>query len=123
MTTQTIQKPLDRELGKPIAGLAFVLGWAIAIVAWSILHNFSDPGVRGFIADIGILTAAVGFAAPFVSSKRNFIVILGWSAIALGVFAIADFNQIHVIVYMLRLGIPLLALLTPLFKLLSFRVF
>lgn len=123
MTTVTLEKPLDRELGKPIAGLVFVLGWALAIVLWSILHNFTDAGLRGFLADFGIIAAAVGFSAPFLRSKRSLIVVLAWSFLALGVFALTDFSHVHVIVYMLRIGIPLLALLSPLYKLLSFRVF
>jgi hypothetical protein len=126
VSTVTIEKPhskLDSEIGKPLAGAVFVLGWAIAIVAWSVLHNFSDFGTRGFIADLGILAAAIGFSAPFLASKRSLVAACGWGAVALGLFAIGDFGHVTILVYTLRLLIPLLALLTPLYKLLSFRIF
>ena len=121
-TAERIPK-LDRELGKPIAGAVFVLGWALGIVAWSILGNFADAGLRGFLADLGITAAVIGFSAPFLANRRSLLVGGAWALVALGLFAIGDFGNVKIIVYTLRILLPLLALLTPLYKALSFRIF
>lgn len=105
-----------RELSKPLATAVFVLFWAIAIVAWSLAHLAADAGARGFIIDIGIVFASIGFAAPFLATLRGLrsTMILGLIFVAL--FAVGDFLQITALVFELRILGPFLALLTPVFK-------
>ncbi|HEY0261073.1 MAG TPA: hypothetical protein VGC18_14615 [Lacisediminihabitans sp.] len=113
----------NNELSKPIAGAVFVLGWAIAITLWSLTHLAPDFATRGFIADVGILCAAVGFAAPFLATRSGLVASLVLGLIGVALFAFSGYLHITVIVYLLRILAPLLALLTPLYKLTSFRIF
>jgi hypothetical protein len=110
-------------LGKPTAGLTFVLGWAVAIVLWSIAHLYTDPAAGGFVVDVGILFAAVGFSAPFLATRSGYRASLLLGAIGIVLFALFGFGNIEVLVFTLRILTVLLALLTPLYKLTSFRIF
>ncbi|MCU1584641.1 MAG: hypothetical protein JWM49_1197 [Microbacteriaceae bacterium] len=112
-----------RDLSKPIAGLVFVLGWGIGITLWSLAHLAPDATIGGLIVDVGILSVSLGFAAPFIKTQRWMV---NAALLALGglvLFVFGHFVHITVLVYMLRLLAPLLALLTPLYRLLDFRIF
>jgi hypothetical protein len=104
------------ELEKPVAGLVFVLFWAIAIVAWCFVPHLVGHGLRGFIADTGIIFAAMGFAAPFIATKKGLLTSFGLGALAIGLFAVGDFLDIQLLVYFLRIFAPMLAILTPVNK-------
>ncbi|KJC65566.1 hypothetical protein SAMN06295879_0990 [Agreia bicolorata] len=111
-------------LTKAVGGGLFVLFWAIAIVLWVLVGQFDDAGIRGFVADAGIVFASLGTAAPFLATTRSLKIALGWGAVALGLFALADLGQVTVIVYLLRMFVPLVALLAPVNKFLNgYRVF
>jgi hypothetical protein len=113
-----------RDMTKAVGGGLFVLFWAIAIVLWVLVGLFDDPAVRGFVADAGIVFASLGTAAPFLATTRSLKIALGWGAVALGLFALADLAQITVIVYLLRMFVPLVALLAPVNKFVNgYRVF
>ena len=112
-----------RVVSKPIAGLVFVLGWAIGITLWSVAHLAPDATTGGFIVDIGILFVCVGFAAPFIKTRLWLVRAAILALVGVALFAFGGFLHIDVIVYTLRLLAPLLALLTPLYKLLDFRIF
>jgi hypothetical protein len=115
--------PVPRELTKPIAGLVFVLGWAIGITLWS-LSSLAPNGETGaFIVDIGILAVSVGFAAPFLRTTNGLVAAVILALIGIVLFAFGDFLHVAVITYLLRLLAPLLAVLTTVYKLLDFRIF
>jgi uncharacterized membrane protein len=115
--------PVSRELTKPIAGLVFVLGWAIGITLWSVAHLAPDATTGAFVVDIGILAVSVGFAAPFLKTMNGLVSAVILALIGIALFAFGGYLHITVIVYLLRLLAPFLALLMPLYKLLDFRVF
>ena len=116
--------PRAKDLSKPIGGGLFVLFWAIAIVLWVLVGLFDDPALRGLVADAGIVFASLGTAAPFLQTTRSLTIALGWGAVALGLFALADLGQVTVIVYLLRMFVPLMALLAPVNKFVNgWRVF
>jgi hypothetical protein len=104
------------ELSKPLAGGVFLLLWAVAIVAWSLAHLIADAGARGFVIDVGIVLASVGFSALFLGTVRGLrsAAIIGLIGIVL--FLVGDLLQIKVLVFELRILGPFLALLTPIFK-------
>jgi hypothetical protein len=104
------------ELPKPIAGLLFLLFWAVAIVAWCIVPHLVGHGIRGFIADVGIIFAALGFAVPFLVSKKNLGTALILAVVGILAFALGDFADLQLLVYFLRILAPVLALMAPLFK-------
>jgi hypothetical protein len=106
----------NTELSKPAAGLLFLLFWAIAIVAWCFVPHLIGHGLRGFIADTGIVFAAIGFASPFLVTKKNLRTGLVLSAIGIAFFALGDFVDIQILVYFLRILAPVLALMTPVNK-------
>jgi hypothetical protein len=113
-----------RDVTKAVGGGLFILFWAIAIVLWVLVGSFDDPAIRGFVADAGIVFASLGTAAPFLATTRSLKIALGWGAVALGLFALADLAQITVIVYLLRMFVPLVALLAPVNKFVNgYRVF
>ncbi len=112
-----------RSIPKPLAGLVFVLFWGIAITLWSCTHLLPTFEGRGFMADIGIVFASIGFAAPFLASMKGLVASAVLGIIGIALFALFGFGHVTVLVYLLRLLAPLLALLTPLNKLTSFRVF
>jgi hypothetical protein len=115
--------PATRELTKPIAGLVFVLGWAAGIALWSLAHLAPDATTGAFVVDIGILAVSVGFAAPFLKTTSGLAAAVVLALVGIALFAFGGYLHITVIVYLLRLLAPLLALLTPLYKLLDFRIF
>ena len=113
-----------KDMTKPLGGGLFVLFWAIAIVLWVLVGQFEEPGLRGFVADAGIVFASLGTAAPFLATRRSLVIAVGWGAVALGLFALADLGQVTVIVYLLRMFVPLVALLAPVNKFINgYRVF
>jgi hypothetical protein len=101
------------ELSKPLAGLIFLLCWAVAIVAWCFVPHLVGHGLRGFIADIGIVFASIGFAAPFLTTKSNLGTAFWLGVVGVVLFAFGDFWNVQVLVYMLRILGPVLAVLTP----------
>jgi hypothetical protein len=106
-------------VSKPLGGLLFVLFWAIAIVAWCFVPHLVGHGLRGFIADVGIVFASLGFASPFILTKSGLRIAMLLSLLGIALFAVADFTHIVVLVYFLRLLGPILALLAPVNKLSS----
>jgi hypothetical protein len=106
-------EPYQEPLTKPVAGLAFVGLWAVAIVAWSVSPLMADPRWGAFIIDAGIVLAALGFAALFIPTADG----LGLASIAaivgIALFLLFDLLDVPVLVFTLRIFIPLLALLTP----------
>lgn len=112
-----------RPVPKPLAGLVFVLGWAIGITLWSLTGLFPTHEAKGFIVDVGIVFASVGFAAPFLASMKGLFASFILGVVGIALFAVGGFLDLTVIVYALRILGPFLALLTPLYKMLSFRVF
>ncbi|MHC5796941.1 hypothetical protein ACVXZ4_12350 [Lacisediminihabitans sp. FW035] len=115
--------PASRDLTKPIAGLVFVLGWAIGITLWSVSHLAPNAETGAFLVDIGILAVSVGFAAPFLKTTNGLVAAVILALIGIVLFAFGDFVHVAVITYLLRLLAPLLAVLTPVYKLLDFRIF
>jgi len=115
--------PASRDLTKPIAGLVFVLGWAVGITLWSVSHLAPTGETGAFLVDIGILAVSVGFAAPFLKNTNGLLAAVILAIIGIGLFAFGDFLHVTVITYLLRLLAPLLAVLTPVYKLLDFRIF
>jgi hypothetical protein len=115
-----------RELAKPLAGLVFVVFWAVAIVIWVITASgtiTNDP-TRGFLIDIGIVLASVGFSAPFLATVASLRTALLFAVIGVIIFGIAEYTGTTVVIYTLRMGIPFLALLTPVAKIANgFHVF
>lgn len=111
------------QIPKPLAGLVFVLFWGIAIALWSCTHLLPTPEGRGFMADIGIVFACIGLAAPFLATMKSLAAAAVIGIIGIVLFALFGFGHATALVYMLRLLGPLLALLTPVNKLLGFRVF
>jgi hypothetical protein len=113
-----------KDVSKALGGALFVLFWAVAIVLWVLVGQFDDVGVRGFVADAGIVFASLGTAAPFLATTRSLTIALGWGAVALGLFALADLGHVTVIVYLLRMFVPLVALLAPVNRFVNgYRVF
>jgi hypothetical protein len=115
--------PASRDLTKPIAGLVFVLGWAIGITLWSVSHLAPNAETGAFLVDIGILAVSVGFSAPFLKTTNGLVAAIILALVGIALFAVGDFAHVTVITYLLRLLAPLLAMLTPVYKLLDFRVF
>jgi hypothetical protein len=115
--------PVSRELSKPLAGLVFVLGWAIGITLWSVAGLAPDATTGGFIVDIGILAVSVGFAAPFLETTNGLAAAVILALIGIVLFAAGHYLGAPVIVYLLRLLAPFLAIMTPVYRLLGFRIF
>lgn len=109
----------SNDVPRPIAGLIFVLFWAIAIVLWCFVGSFTGHATRGFVADIGIVFASVGLIAPAIMTKSGFLTAMILSLIAIALFAFAGYLELTGLVYGLRLLVPFIALLTPLNKLLN----
>jgi hypothetical protein len=104
-----------KDVSKALGGALFVLFWAVAIVLWVLVGQFDDAGVRGFVADAGIVFASLGTAAPFLATTRSLTIAL---------FALADLGHVTVIVYLLRMFVPLVALLAPVNRFVNgYRVF
>jgi hypothetical protein len=107
------------ELAKPVAGGIFVLFWLIAIAAWIVGAHMDYLPWGAFIVDVGIIFAAVGFAAPFLTWQRTLRAWLIGGLIGILAFVLADFVDILVLRYFLRIFFPLLALLAPMIKTIS----
>jgi hypothetical protein len=116
-------RDLSQPIAKPIAGLVFVLGWAVGITLWSVSHLAPNAETGVFIVDIGILAVSVGFAAPFLKSRSGLVAAVVLAVVGIVLFALGDYLHVTVIVYLLRLLAPLLALLTTVYKALDFRIF
>lgn len=114
MTSQ-VTRPAA-ELSKPLAGGVFLLLWVVAIVAWSLAHLIPDAGARGFVIDVGIVLASLGFAALFLRTLRALRTAAVIGLIGIVLFLVGDLLQIKVLVFELRILGPFLALLTPIFK-------
>ncbi|MBK4347418.1 hypothetical protein [Lacisediminihabitans changchengi] len=112
-----------RPVPKSLVGLVFVLFWVIAILLWSFSHLLPTMGGRGFMVDIGIVLASIALATPSLGTLRELRTAAIMGIVAIALFAIGDLAQITVMVYALRVLVPFLALMTPVYKLLSFRVF
>jgi hypothetical protein len=111
--------PAQGELGRKAAGGIFVLFWIVAIALWIIAGvALGNTGAwQPFIIDIGIVVASIGTAAPFLQTSKGFGYALLWALIAIVGFAVGDFGHITVLVYLLRIGVPFMAvLIAPLFK-------
>ena len=106
-------EPYQEPLSKPLAGVAFVFLWGIAIVAWSVAHLMEDPRWGAFVIDAGIVLASLGFAALFIPTAEGFGLASLAAVVALALFLLFDLLNVPVIVFTLRMFIPLLALLTP----------
>lgn len=104
-----------QEIGKPLAGGVFVLFWIIAIVLWSVAHLTPSAQWGAFTIDVGILFACVGFAAPFLQSRRGLQLAIIYALIGVLLFALGDFVGIVPLVYFLRILAPFMALLAPMF--------
>jgi hypothetical protein len=111
VTSETVIPRVAVPLRKSVAALVFVLGWGVAITLWSLVHLSSDFATRGFIADVGIIFASIAVAAPVLASRTELTVALILGAIGIALFAITGYLHITVLVYTLRLLVPLLALL------------
>jgi hypothetical protein len=105
------------ELSKPLAGFLFLLFWAVAIVAWCFVPGLEGHGLRGFIADVGITFAALGFSVVFFTERKQLSTALMLAIVGIALFAVGDFTGFTLLVYFLRIGIVLLALMQPVFKL------
>jgi hypothetical protein len=116
MTAQRVSPPVP----KPVAGLVFLLFWAIAIVAWCLVNLSTDHGVRALIADVGIVFASAGTAGLSVSLRRGWVAILVLSFVGLVLFAVGDLYNVQLLVYFLRiLGPTIAVLILPTLKLVN----
>jgi hypothetical protein len=106
---------------RPVAGLIFVVFWAIAIVLWCLANAISqDFNVHAFIVDIGLVFSFVGFAVLFVLTRRGFGAVFLLAVLGLGLFAVGDLLHIQVLTYSLRiLGIALAYAIVPVARLTS----
>ncbi|MEF2976311.1 hypothetical protein [Subtercola sp. YIM 133946] len=124
MVNNIVERSPGNPLPKPLAGLTFVLMTAVAIVLWSIAHLVTDPHAGAFVVDTGLVLVSVGFSMLFIDWARTAVRALFFGLLALGLFALADFGQILVLTYMLRIIVPLFALYMPVNKVSSnFRIF
>ncbi len=124
MANNIVDRAPGKPLPKPLAGLTFVLMWVVAIVLWSIAHLVTNPQAGAFVVDTGLVLASVGFAMLFIDFTRTAVRAMLFGVIGILLFAVADFGQILVLTYMLRMLIPILALLMPVNRISSnFRIF
>jgi hypothetical protein len=108
-----------RELAKPLAGLVFVAFWIIAIVLWVITGSglITDDATRGFLIDIGIVLASIGFAAPFLPYVSSLRTAFLFGLLAIVAFALGSYLDATAVVYALRMLVPFFALQAPVAKL------
>ncbi|MGA1835448.1 hypothetical protein VD659_00820 [Herbiconiux sp. 11R-BC] len=116
MTTVVLPEPPVKELPKPLKGGVFVLFWVIAIVLWIIAPHIADPRWGALVVDTGLVFASVGFAATAITSLRAFTNSLIAGVLAIALFAVGDLIEITALVYFLRMFVPFLALLAPLYS-------
>ncbi|MCS5734991.1 hypothetical protein [Herbiconiux daphne] len=114
MTVVLPESP-GKELAKPLKGGVFVLFWLVALALWIIAPHMTDPRWGAFLIDSGIVFASVGFAAQSITWLRPFRNTLAFGFLALGLFALGDFLEITALVYFLRMFVPFVALLSPLY--------
>jgi hypothetical protein len=121
MAAERVSPPVP----KAIAGLLFLLFWAVAIVAWCLVNLSTDHGVRALIADIGIVFACAGTAGLFVATRKGFVAILVLSLIGAALFIVGDLFDVQLLVYFLRIMGPVIAIvILPTLKLVNgIRVF
>jgi hypothetical protein len=113
-----------KELAKPLAGAIFVIFWVIAIVAWIVAGSFADVNTRGFVIDVGIIFACVGFAAPFIGTMKGLSIVFLLGLIGIALFAIGAIFDLTAVIYTIRILAPFLALQAPLYKVVGgIRVF
>lgn len=113
----------SRELTKPVAGLVFVIGWAVGIALWSLSPLSPDAATGGFVVDIGILFVCVASAAPFLGRQKWLLNAVYLAIIGIALAAFGHYVHVDVIVFLVRIIAPLLAVLAPVYKLLGFRIF
>ena len=124
MVDNIVVRSPGKALPKPVAGLAFVSMWAVAIVLWSIAHLVVDPHLGAFVVDTGLVLASVGLSILFVDWVRTALRAMLFGLVALVLFFIFDLADVTVFVYMLRLIVPLVALFTPVNRIANgFRIF
>ncbi|RFA10948.1 hypothetical protein B7R54_18325 [Subtercola boreus] len=124
MVDNIVVRSPGKALPKPVAGLAFVSMWAVGIVLFSIAHLVENPLLGAFVVDTGLVLVAVGFSLLFVDWVRTALRTLLFGLVALVLFLIFDLADITVIVYMLRIIVPLLAVFVPVNRVANgFRIF
>jgi hypothetical protein len=116
MAVERVSPPVPKQ----VAGLIFLLFWAIAIVAWCLVNLSTDHGVRGLIADLGIAFAAAGTAGLSVSLRSGWVAILVITLIGIALFAVGDLLHITLLVYFLRILAPAISVvILPITKLVN----
>ena len=124
MVNNIVERSPGASLPKPIAGLAFVLMTAVAIVLWCISPLVTDQPQNNFVIDTGLVLVSVGFSLLFIDYTRTAVRAMLFGVLALILFAIADLNSILVFTYTLRMIVPLFALYMPVNKIsTNFRIF
>ncbi|RFA23384.1 hypothetical protein [Subtercola boreus] len=124
MVDNIVVRSPGASLPKPVAGLAFVTMWAVAIVLWSIAHLITNPQLGAFVVDTGLVLVSVGLAILFVEWRRTAVRAMLFGLVAIVLFLISDLADITVIVYMLRIIVPLFAFFTPVNRIANgFRIF
>ncbi|MEA9984001.1 MULTISPECIES: hypothetical protein [Subtercola] len=124
MVDNIVVRSPGAPLPKPLAGLATVLMWAVGIVLWSIAHLIVDPRAGAFAVDTALVLVAVGFALLFVDYTRTAVRAMLFGLVGIALFALVDFADLTVFVYMLRIIVPLFALMMPVNRIANgFRIF
>ena len=124
MSNTIVDRSPGKALPRPIAVFTTFLMWAVAIVLWSISPLVTESAANNFVIDTALVLASVGFSMLFIDWARTAIRALLFGLLAIALFAVADFGQILVLTYMLRILVPLLALYMPVNKIsANFRIF
>lgn len=124
MVDNIVVRSPGKSLPKPLAGLAFVTMWAVAIVLFSIAHLVENPHVGAFVVDTGLVLVCVGFSILFVDWVRTALRVMLFGLVGIVLFLVFDLADIQVFVYMLRIIVPLFALFTPVNRIANgFRIF
>ena len=97
----------NAPVSKPLAGLTFVIFWAIAIVLWSITHLFVGHALQGFLVDCRDRVRIRRSRGPVPAHNEAATAPRSSSAsIGIVLFAIFGFGEVTVFVYTLRLLVP-----------------
>ncbi|MDF2442078.1 MAG: hypothetical protein JWR01_281 [Subtercola sp.] len=124
MVDNIVVRSPGRALPKPVAGLAFVSMWAVGIVLFSIAHLVENPLLGAFVVDTALVLVSVGFSLLFVDWVRTALRAMLFGLVAIVLFLVFDLADITVIVYMLRIIVPLLAVFVPVNRVANgFRIF